>query len=989
MRYRRFLWLALPVAALAALWAGRQPLTAAGVRQYLSSRGVAARFEIAQLGTRRVVLENIALGRTEGASARRITIDYALGLTPRVVRISAEGATLHATVRADGTFDLGALQALVPPPSDEPLSLPDYDLQLSDARVQLATPAGPVALRLYGQGIPAQTFHARVSGTSARLSYAGARIEGVRLTARATLRDNRLLVAAQATATDVHAPEYGQATRAALAFQGALPLEEGAVAGAWAVRSADTRLPGGRADMVRAQGLITFTPSSNAAWLRLQASATQARPDAASLAPLRAAVSSLPASPLDPLKTGLAQTADALAKGITARADATLAWRDDAGALRLHSLRLGDLAAVDARDLRIAMPSLRIDGSAALRLTPVGLPAVSGQATDIVFRPDGHSVGVLTLNPVRWRTKDLDLALGKTTLALSPAGARVASHLAASLHTEAARIEGLRAPIALDIDPDGGVRAPGGCQTLNFARLRAQTLDIGPATARVCAAGGSLFTLAANGAVRGQATLALSPLVIRQEAARLTLAPARIALALSGSTKSPILVLNGRHLSAAAEVSPNTAAIQADALSLRWQDGSADLMLSGGAASIAGQPVTVSELALAATLDATGTMRVRNATALVRNTDPRPPFAPIRLSDVRADYDGKTIKGDGALLLHAKAQRIGRLRFRHDLGTAEGAARVDIDGLTFSPELEAYELTELARGQVENVSGTVTANADFAWGQAISAKGAIAFQNVSLATAALGPISGINGEIALDDLLAPHSPLNQTVTIDSINPGVEVAHGVLRFQLLPGFHLNVQDARWPFAGGDLFLEPVVIDPAAGTQRVTFRAANMDAALLLEQFDLKNLRVTGRLDGAFPMIAEGAALRIENGRITTQPGGGLIQYVGEVGKEVTGPSKLAFDALQRFRYDTAALDLNGDLAGEIVAAIRFSGENQAPVSPAGGLPIKADGLPFKFNVTVRAPFRGLLNTASGLFDARKVIEQARPIDTDEIPGAAPQ
>ncbi|WP_281277469.1 hypothetical protein [Hankyongella ginsenosidimutans] len=41
------------------------------------------------------------------------------------------------------------------------------------------------------------------------------------------------------------------------------------------------------------------------------------------------------------------------------------------------------------------------------------------------------------------------------------------------------------------------------------------------------------------------------------------------------------------------------------------------------------------------------------------------------------------------------------------------------------------------------------------------------------------------------------------------------------------------------------------------------------------------------------------------------------------------------------------------------------------------------------MTVRAPFRGLLNTASGLFDARKVIEQARPIDTDEIPGAAPQ
>ncbi|WP_222874037.1 hypothetical protein [Hankyongella ginsenosidimutans] len=111
---------------------------------------------------------------------------------------------------------------------------------------------------------------------------------------------------------------------------------------------------------------------------------------------------------------------------------------------------------------------------------------------------------------MRWRTKDLDLALGKTTLALSPAGARVASHLAASLHTEAARIEGLRAPIALDIDPDGGVRAPAAARpSASPACVHKPSILVPQPPGYVPPA--ALFALAANGAVRSQATLALSP----------------------------------------------------------------------------------------------------------------------------------------------------------------------------------------------------------------------------------------------------------------------------------------------------------------------------------------------------------------------------------------------------------------------------------------------------------------------------------------------
>jgi hypothetical protein len=40
------------------------------------------------------------------------------------------------------------------------------------------------------------------------------------------------------------------------------------------------------------------------------------------------------------------------------------------------------------------------------------------------------------------------------------------------------------------------------------------------------------------------------------------------------------------------------------------------------------------------------------------------------------------------------------------------------------------------------------------------------------------------------------------------------------------------------------------------------------------------------------------------------------------------------------------------------------------------------------VTIRAPFRRLMNSAASISDARRVIKEATPIDPGQVPGAAP-
>ena len=81
------------------------------------------------------------------------------------------------------------------------------------------------------------------------------------------------------------------------------------------------------------------------------------------------------------------------------------------------------------------------------------------------------------------------------------------------------------------------------------------------------------------------------------------------------------------------------------------------------------------------------------------------------------------------------------------------------------------------------------------------------------------------------------------------------------------------------------------------------------------------------------------------------------------------AKLAFDALKAMRYDALAVDLDGALDGELVSRVLFNGTNQTPSEARGGLLAQLTGLPFRFNITIRAPFRGLLNSVQAFSDPR--------------------
>src|SRR3546814_1447608 len=90
-----------------------------------------------------------------------------------------------------------------------------------------------------------------------------------------------------------------------------------------------------------------------------------------------------------------------------------------------------------------------------------------------------------------------------------------------------------------------------------------------------------------------------------------------------------------------------------------------------------------------------------------------------------------------------------------------------------------------------------------------------------------------------------------------------------------------------------------------------------------------------------------------------------------------------------KYNARVIEMDGELDDDIISAVLFNGSNQQPVNPTGSaLPVKATGLPFKFNITVRAPFRALLSTAESFTDVRTTVRRALPAASDNTPGNDP-
>jgi hypothetical protein len=738
--------------------------------------------------------------------------------------------------------------------------------------------------------------------------------------------------------------------------------------------------------------------------------------------PLAGLKRSAAGTPVSPLAARLADAVRRAGNDNVLRSNIAFSQRGKGGSLVLTGTRF------DARSgARIAVPG---DG----RIT-IGWPGNAGAAIDwaldgavttgggglpsgalrLARRPGGGFGGQLFVDP--YAAGEAKLALEPVRFSAGPQGdTRFSTVVRLDGPLPDGRLRGLAVPVEGQMSANGAIAINRRCVPLSLEEARYGSFSVGRTRQTLCPIGGGALFATGPAGVQAGAEIRSLDLQGRsgQSPMRLSADRARIALGQEGFGLSRVELAIGEKESPVRHT--------AEALTGKSDARGLNGRLTGAAGRIGNVPLIV-ENGAGQWSFARGALTLA-AAITVRDAQLPARFEPLQSPDFALTLRDGRIVATGSLRAPRNDALVARADIMHDLGSGKGNADLTVPGLVFGPALQPEDVTRLALGVVANVDATVTGQGHIRWdGTAVTSDGLFRTDNANLA-AAFGPVEGLSGELRFTDLLGLVSAPGQEVRIKTVNPGVEVRDGVVRYRLEPGLKVRIEGGGWPFSGGQLVLLPTTMDFSADVDRyLTFRVIGLDAGAFIQTMELDNISATGTFDGLMPLIFNAQGGRVAGGVLVARQQGmaplimpegvlpaipcdparqsGTLSYVGPVSNEQLGVmGRLAFDALKNLQYKCLTILMDGALDGEMVTNVVFNGVNRGKLGDVPeGMAQNLTGLPFIFNVRISAPFRGLLGTAKSLIDPTTLIQNSigdqmqdkiregiavKPVESDTVP-----
>jgi hypothetical protein len=212
------------------------------------------------------------------------------------------------------------------------------------------------------------------------------------------------------------------------------------------------------------------------------------------------------------------------------------------------------------------------------------------------------------------------------------------------------------------------------------------------------------------------------------------------------------------------------------------------------------------------------------------------------------------IRAQGDLLHPQSGALISAVTIEHDLDKGVGRADLAVPGIEFTRTLQPVDLSLLMGAYIADASGAIDGTGEITWqGEEIESGGTFGSEGFSFA-AVFGPVEGVRGEVTFTDLLTLTTAPSQVIEVGSINPGIEVLGGRIVFAVEDRTRVTLEDARWPFMGGELILQPTTLDYGGGYgQSYVFEIVGLDAASFVAQMELTNFGAAGTFDGTIPVF----------------------------------------------------------------------------------------------------------------------------------------
>lgn len=1008
--------LAILLIGLLALWLLRFTIAADYIDREFEERGVQATYSVKRIGFRRQRIENLVIGdpRAPHLTARWVEIELDWGgfSLPEVALIRARGVRLRGRI-VGGRISLGEVDKLLPPPSGLPFRLPDQRVDIADSAIRLETPGGVVGIGLQGRGNLANGFRGHMAAVSRGLAFGECRIAAP--SASLAVRVDQLRPSFRGP---VASPSVACADGFALdsaRFDIAATLAPALDSWRGSARLAAERFVAGPARLAGMGGSISFdgtfegtrgrldigseaamvgdlrsastriaadyavVPRSGALQLDGEASLIGLTVARRSIASIEYPLRSLGGTPVEPIGEALA---DALARAATGGADLRgrlgIVNDEGQGAARFRELSLvsrsgARLRATGGSGITYRWPGGRLQTDGDFALSGGGFP--NARFTLRQPRPGGPIEGVGEISPMR--AGEARLALGRLRFTAGADGTtRVETSAVMDGNLYGTRVQGLALPVRARFG-GGGFALGEACVPASFRRLTFQSLTLGPSRLTLCPSGRAMVWKAPGRDVAGGIALRAP-----RFAGRLGETPILVAarsLRFGVGDKSFVAADADIRLGGA----PVVHNLGIAELRGRFVRAGVTGSFAGLSGKIADVPLLVSQGAgswrvLNGRLDMAGRILVDDAQTEARR------FETLVSDDFRLSLADNRIAASGWLKHPPSGIRIVHATIAHDLDTGIGHADLDVPGIRFALNgLQPENVTPLTVGVIALVDGTLTGEGRIDWSpESTSSSGTFSTQGMNLA-APFGPVEGLTTTVHFTDLLALQSAPHQVARVDMIRAGIDIANGHIRYQLLPDSRVQIERGAWPFSGGELLLEPTLLDfSQPSTRHLRFQLVGFDAQRFMRDMGFTTIEVTGIFDGVVPMEIDSQGARVVGGRLVARPGGGRLAYTGPIDRaNMPLQGRIAFDALSDLRYRSLEMDLDGALAGEFVGRIRLEGLSSAS---RNWIVRQFRRVPFQFNITVRGPLRAVIASIRATKDPTLLIQPVLPPELQELP-----
>ena len=1010
------------IAVLIGAWIERRPIAEHFIEQELARRNVRATYKIESIGLHNQIIRDVVIGdpASPDLTARYAKIQMRIlwngGV--EVYRIAARGVRLRGELRRGGTVSWGEIDKLLPPPSGKPFRLPDIAVDLADAAVALKTPFGNLGFAVKGAGNLTGGFKGRLALAGPKLVTGACELDSLRGNVALGVEARRPHVTGPISAARFVCPKSrmamigprldlhsgfseafgrfdgtGRLTLASLSagdnklanlianigFKGSASDAMGTVK----LSAQRGRLGSIFADATRLDGRYRLWAERGELALLADYEAASATLAPTMVAPLVAPLSSAKGTPLGPIGGAIAAAIRRTSSNFNASGHLRLANLRDGGGVRIEtadaqSMSGGRVTVSGGDGITYYWPDgkFRIDGNIAT--SGGGLP----RAQIVLRQPrqGGSMSGEARIAP--YSVGGSRLAVAPVTFRAGPGGSTAVNTLAVlDGPFSGGFVRGLRIPISGTIGGKSGGFAFGrGCIAARFQSLTAGKLRLGAASIPLCATGPAILYKNGRGPViigaaarnlRLDGTLGKSPFALRAAQARFF-----------GGNR---FATNGLGLQLGRSQSP--VKLTATTLSGMLAKGGATGNFGGATALIGRVPVKLSGAAGKFNFHG-GALAIDGSSTVSDLADPTR-FYPLASNDLYFRLANDLIKANGSLHHPGSGTLVTNVAITHRLSSGDGDAILDVPGIHFGNNIQPEQLTRLTEGVIALVNGTVQGQGRINWrgDGSVTSTGDFSTDGTDLA-ATFGPVTGLKGTIHFTDLLALETAPGQTFTVASINPGILVENGEIHYQVLSSQLVKVERGEWPFMGGRLILRETVLNFAKSTpKRLTFEVVGFDSNAFVSTLGFKEIAATGLFDGVLPMFFDDTGGRIVGGRLDSRDPGGTLSYEGVVSRANLGFfGGLAFDALRSLRYRNMIVRLDGDLAGEFATRLTI---DQVALGQSNNtqrlLRSAVKRVPFKFNVTIKGPFRSLIATAKSVSDPRSVIRDVLPVPIDQIPG----